>query len=266
MEFHAPYMESFEKEEFELRQIAGIGSEQELNELYQRHDIFQNALTNPKEVWFEKNPIGEEYHTHIYEFKHEGEKTYYIIVCSYFDEAPSFVFFKSLTRSKELAELYRKGGVKKDLDPKSQEASVKFEAEPHDEEEKGPEVEIPQDVLEDLDLKKSEYLATLLEVRSDDDISFETFSDYDEYLPLTIEDPDEIYSKEDEAGDEVHTYIKSFQAHGIPFFYVVICMKVDISQPKDHEALLPVLSFPSKDQGLYKDYAVGERISSMVKN
>lgn len=272
MEFHAPYMESFEREELEERQALGLTSESELDELYHRHDLFQKALNGPDEVWFRRNPLGEEYHTHIARLKEGGESLFYILVCSYFDDAPSFVYFKCLTKSQDLADFYKDGepknfsGIAPTLDIPAAEAEVEGAADKGEKQDPVAEVEIPQQALEDLELKKSEYLAGLLETRQDEDIPFEDFTRYDEFLPLTIDDPDEIFAKEDDDGDHVRTYIKSFQAFGEAFFYVVVCMKVSIKQPEDHEALLPVISFPSTDQDLYKNFAVGERISSMLKN
>lgn len=271
MEFHAPYMESFEIEELEERQRLGLGPETDLDSVFTRHDLFQQALNEPQEVWFERNPIGEEYHTHIAKCLFDDKEFNYILICSYFDDAPSFVFFKCATTSDALTDFYRTGQLVSGSN-KSVAMSVAAEelesasAKEEDEQEKAPEVEIPPEVLEELDSKKSEYLAQLLQNRQEVDIPFELFGKYDDYLPLTIEDPDEIYSKEDIAGDEVQTYIKSFQAFGEAFFYVVICMKIAVKKPEDHEALLPILSFPSTDQGLYKDYAVGERIAGALKS
>lgn len=266
MQFHAPYMESFEREELEQRQVLGLSKEDNLNELYHRHDLFQKALNSPDEVWFTKNPIGEEYHTHIAKLSVEDKELFYILICSYFDNAPSFVFFKCLTRSSLLADFYKTGSKKGKTGELPLDHPQVLEGDDSLEELSRGEAEIPQDALEDLELKKSEYLADLLDRRSEDDIAFEEFSRYDEFLPMSLEDPDEVYAMEDENGDDIHTYIKSFQAFGKAFFYVVVCMRVSIKAPEDHDALLPVISFPSTDQNLYKDYAVGERISGVVKS
>ncbi len=276
MKFHAPYMESFEIEELEERQRLGLGPETDLDMVFTRHDLFQQALNEPDEVWFEKNPIGEEYHTHVARCSFDGTDFFYILVCSYFDDAPSFVFFKCATVHGALADFYRSGQLQSSREKEAlsmSAAAQQLEKEPAINEgtrrlrsKQAPEVEIPPEVLEDLDLKKSEYLAALLQNRKDEDIPFEMFGKYDDYLALTIEDPDEIYSKEDKAGDEVQTYIKSFQAFGEAFFYVAICVKISVKKPEDHEALLPILTFPSTDQDLYKAYALGERIAGALKS
>lgn len=273
MEFHAPYMESFEIEELEERQRLGLGPETDLDAIFTRHDLFQQALNEPEEVWFEKNPIGEEYHTHIARCSLDEKEFFYILVCSYFDDAPSFVFFKCATTDPNLADFYRSGqkrateeGTRLMSSAAKQLEEAKSPSDIEDEVEESAEVEIPPEALEDLDLKKSEYLAALLQNRKEEDIPFELFTKYDDYLPLTIEDPDEIYSKQDIAGDDIQTYIKSFHAFGESFFYVVLCMKISVKKPEDHEALLPILSFPSNDQELYKDYAIGERIAGALKS
>lgn len=277
MEFHAPYMESFEREELEHRHFLSLGTEQELDSYYQRHDLFQLTLNNPEEVWFEKNGIGEEYYTHISSFDVDGGKIFYILVCSYFENAPSFVFFKCISANEKLARFFKTGNLKKaqgspalamDEVPSKEASFAPKESEDftYEVEDAQAQIQIPQESLEDLELKKSEYLAMLLEKRDDSDIPFERFNEYDEYLSLTIEDPDETFSGEDESGDEIRTYIKSFKANGKAFYYVAICLKIPVKDSQEHEALLPIISFPSTDQELYKVYAVGERVEPKLKS
>ncbi len=261
MDYHAPHMESFEREEIERRESVGAELDEGLAPMYQNHEYFQKALYSPDEVWIAKNGIGEEFYTHIARVNKEKNPFTYIVVCSYFDNEPSFVYFKCLTKNENLVESYREQSL---LDP-----SELVKSKPAEEEEealKEDEIKLPPEVMESLELKKSEYLANLLQIRSDEDIPFERFTEYDEYTSKSLEDPDEIFTREDEAGDKIRTYIKSFKVSGQVFYYVVVCISVPIKELDNQEALLPVIGFPSTDQALYKEYAIGERYSDIIKN
>jgi len=119
-------------------------------------------------------------------------------------------------------------------------------------------IQLPAEIVEDIDLKKSELLAELLERRKDSDIPFEDFPAFDDYLSLTLDDADDEFHSEDKAGDDIIIFIKSFKKENKAFFYIAICLQVTIPTTSDI-ALLPVLSFPSTDESLYTHYAVGEK-------
>ena len=258
MDYHAPHMESFEREEIERREEVGAALDEGLAPMYQSHEFFQKALYSPDEVWLAKNGIGEEFYTHIARINKDEDAFTFIVICSYFDNEPSFVYFKCLTKNENLVESYREKSLVDSL--KSAPEEIQEEAAKEDE------IQLPPEVMEDLELKKSEYLASLLQNRSEEDIPFENFGDYDEFMAKSLEDPDEVFTKEDEAGDKIRTYIKSFKVRGQVFYYVVVCISVPLKELENQEALLPVIGFPSTDQTLYKEYAVGERYSDIIKN
>lgn len=264
MDFHVPHMESFERQELSRREDVGADLDEGLAPMYQHHELFQKALYQPDEVWFEKNGVGEEFYTHISRVEKDGDNFTYIVICSYFNNEPSFVYFKCLTRNENLVNLYKEKSLRKPNSIRSYD--IESDASEEVEESTQDEVQIPPEALEDLELKKSEYLASLLENRSDSDIAFEDFTKYDEYMSLTIEDADEVYAMVDEAGDKVRTYIKSFKNNDEAFYYVVVCITIALKELDGQEALLPVIGFPSTDHELYKNYAVGERSSDMIKN
>ena len=251
-------MESFEREEIERREEVGAALGEGLAPMYQNHEFFQKALYSPDEVWLAKNGIGEEFYTHIARINKDEDAFTFIVICSYFDNEPSFVYFKCLTKNENLVESYREKSLVDSL--KSAPEEIQEEAAKEDE------IQLPPEVMEDLELKKSEYLASLLQNRSEEDIPFENFGDYDEFMAKSLEDPDEVFTKEDEAGDKIRTYIKSFKVRGQVFYYVVVCISVPLKELENQEALLPVIGFPSTDQTLYKEYAVGERYSDIIKN
>jgi len=262
LEFNAPLMESFENEEMDLREETGIPYTEDYKDLFLDEELLHKVLYRPHEVWKYKNLVGSEFYTHLYKFNDKnGKELHYIIIASYFDNSPSFIYFKSITQYPEFVEHYK-------VDKKLEASDLIKESTSKDDYEDlpGEEISIPEDVVEDIEMKKSEYLAKLLEARKEEDVPFEKFPEYDEFLPLVLDEPDEIYSQEDDHGDNVKVYIKSFKIKKNTFFYIAICIEIDIPEMENHKALLPVLGFPSQDSELYKEYAFGERLSQVTKN
>jgi hypothetical protein len=253
--FYRHYMNIFEQEELEFRQMLGLAADEAIDFGADENETYQQVLYAPTEVWLETSELKEEYYTHILKLDIQGT-VYCIFVCSYFDAGPSFIFHKCFTRNEELVNKYRSGsrytGKVSVLDDEEIE---EFEGE----------LELPPEVMEEVERKKSEYLAELLAARSPSDIEFEEFPSYEQYLPMTLEDPDEIYEREDNSEENLSTYIKSFQQGGMGFYYVVLCWKCDL-KGVDGDVLIPVLSFPSVDNELYKEYALGNRTKGQVKN
>ncbi len=270
IQFYTPYMEVMGEEELANRETCGLMSSEGKDHLYQNKELFEKALYSPDEVWVEQSELREEYFTHIYNFKKDGTNFYFILICSYYEGEPSFVFFKTITKSAELVDLYRKDKPGEDElnNKKNKDISVsESSASDNDSEvESLDEISLPVEVVEDIELKKSQVLAELLERRKESDIKFEDFMIYDEYISLSIDDPDEIYETEDDAGDTISTNIKSFQKGDLSFFYIVICTKIEIPGNLDQLVLVPILTFPSVDNDLYKFYAVGERTHGKLRN
>lgn len=266
VEFFSPYMEVFDQEELEFRHMVGLESSEVGAEIFQNKEIFDQVLYLPSEIWYEKNEIQEEYYTHILNFG-DSKELFYIIVCSYFEGEPSFVFFKTVTKSQDLVNKYRK---LKRMDDKIVQSEIDSHSSAQSkvvvEEEEGLEdINLPAEFVEDLELKKSEYLADFIEKRQNTDIALEKFLEYDQYLNFTLEDADEEYLREDDSGDEVMTFIKSFQMQGKSFFYIACCIKLTLPQNRE-KVMIPILAFPSTDHELYTFYAVGKKKNGKLKN
>jgi hypothetical protein len=259
--FNTPLMESFENDEIEFREKLNLPLSELHNELYQDSIMLDKLLYEPEEVYEFVNHIGIKYYTHISKFKHEEQEYFYIIIASYFNNSPAFIYFKLITEYADLADKYREGNPYDISQPVSPEINAQ-------ELEAGEQAELtlPEAVVEDIEMKKSEYLAKLLEARSEEDVPFEKFPEYDEYLPMVLDEPDEIFSQTDESGDDVKVFIKSFKINKTTFFYIAICIEIELPEFEDQKALLPVLGFPSQDSQLYKEYAFGEKLSQMTKN
>jgi hypothetical protein len=261
VDFYSPYMEYFDNQEVKQREKLGLNiSEVDIN-LYQNKELFEYVLYTPDEVWLDRSDLNENYYTHIYKLENNA---YFILICSYYESEPAFVYFKTITKSLELLKLYRTN-EKIDTQINKSDDFHGHHSEKHEEVEVLDEVQLPAELIEDIELKKSEHLALLLERRKETDIDFEQYPLYDDYLSLTLEDPDDEFHGEDEAGDHIITSIKSFKKDNRAFFYIAICLQVDIPGT-DEMALLPVLSFPSDDDDLYTFYAVGDRKNNRITN
>lgn len=260
LNFYKSYMDYFLKEEHELRAQFKIGSETDIDFKDRQEEIFHQVLYGPNEVWLDVSELREEYYTHILKVElKKNDFVYLIFICSYFDSSPSFIYHKCFTRNENLVASYQVG---KKVEIKN---IIKEEEQEHIEEQLENQIDLPFEILEQIDQKKSQFLAELLSNRLDADIQYEEFFLYDKFLEQTLDDPDEIYDREDNHGEELSTYIKSFQQGPESFFYIVLCWKCRVEHV-DGDVLVPILSFPSIDQGLYKDYAKGKKTKMHVKN
>jgi hypothetical protein len=111
------------------------------------------------------------------------------------------------------------------------------------------------EIVSDLEGKKSHILADLLSKRSDQDIPFEDFSLFDYCLDETLNSPDEAFQFKDREGDLLTTSIKSFNRNNKNFFYIIVSF-----------SNMNILSFPTEDMNLYSEYRRGKQIISNLKN
>ena len=102
----------------------------------------------------------------------------------------------------------------------------------------------------------------MLTGRSPHDIALEDFSNYEQFFQETLEDPDEVFERNDDEGDSIHTYIKSFKLGDESFFYVVVGLFFE----GEESMIIPIISFPSVDKKMYPQYAVGNKIINKLKN
>ncbi len=251
MEHYKPLLSFFSNLEIKFKNELNIDEFDDYTGYYNDNDLLSSLTNEPDNEIEYISEIDSSYFLHIKFFSELN--VYFLIICSHYDKKASFIYSKLITKDKKLVSKYE------DFFSREQnhdEINNKLES-----------VKIPDEALEDLEQKKSEQLALLLERRKDADIPFETFSVYDDYLTLTLEDPDSIFNFEDEAGDELVNYIKSFQKFRKDFYYVVTCQKLEITDEGSTKlALLPVISFPSIDKDLYKFYAIGESETGRLKN
>jgi hypothetical protein len=253
-DFFTPIVAYFEKSEKSLRGKWSLNDEPCLS--YIGDPTYMNQLIHyPTEVWATSNDLTESYYTFIKELKDSKDQKFYMfMICSIFQDKASFIFMASATYSNDYLNEFRVGTKEDDV--------TAFIEEQMDEREIAEASEFNTEV----ENKKSQLLAKLLEDRSPADIPFEQFPLYDEYLQDTLKAPDEVYTHQDDDGDTVYTYIKAHDRNGTSFYYFIICVQILGIEGDNEKTVTPVLTFPSVDGELYKTYRKGEQLSGSLKS
>ena len=156
---------------------------------------------------------------------------YLASLCLVFENKPFFIFLVTATKEVSLLNEFRIGKELENLE----------EFLKNDTGENGQKIKYPLKYLKQLKVKKSAFLASLLEQRSSKDIPYEDFYCYDRFMEDTLEVPDEVYTERDRDGDDLFTYIKAHEKDGKSFYYFVICMNIG---PSMEEAGDTILTYP----------------------
>lgn len=247
VDYFRPLMLDLDRQDLELRLSLGVKEKFDHKLLKDDPNLLNLMISNPDEVLVTTNDLGEEFYTVFKTVDHKELKIYLVGIFFYYEDNVSLMLFNTATGDRKLAEAYADGE-----DPSKEDPLDQYEIDP--------------EILEDLEQKKSEQLSELLTRRSDHDIPFEKFPLYDQFLKLTLNDPDEVYENKVDF-DLIHTYIKSYQHKNLgSFYYVVMAIKIDEDVEGDEDVLLPILAFPSIDRELYKYYKLGHKVSGSLKN
>jgi hypothetical protein len=251
--YFKPITQGLEEKEKTVRKKYAVEVEECLDYLNDV-SIMESVMTEPDEIWCLENGIKEEVFSFIKKVELEGTNPFYVIVlCTIFDTYPGFVLLSTITESKFLMEEFRIGS----------EVNVQ---EHFEEQLSEDELPITTDDVEVIDKKKSTLLKNHIDNLSIADIPVDKYELYEEYLPTTMEIPDEVYKDVDSDGDTLYTYIKAYDKEGVSFYYFVICMKLDMEAGGGEDVIVPVLTFPSVDGDLYRYYHKGEQVSGPLKN
>jgi hypothetical protein len=250
-EFYHPLIEQFSNKEIELRKELQIEDE-EAQEILER-ELPPEVLRSPDELYKQESEAHETLYSFIKEMS-DGELGiyYYVGIGFIMDGQFSFLFTVSCSQNKKFVESFKQGEKIKDVAAflNAQELS-----------ELG---ELSQADINEIERKKSQFLANHLVQRIASDIPFEKFLDYDECLQTTVEEPDEIFESVDEDGDEVQTFVKSFEKNGSSFYYLALCLIKD--RDEKEFLVVPYMSFPTNDPELYRYYCKGSRLSGSLKS
>ncbi len=246
--FYQNEIHDFQEQEKELRREFQIFEIHSVDEDTLRN-YRQESLLDPDEIWEDSNPINEKYYYLLKSYPYEDSILTNITICKMFNEKPSFIFHSFFTSSTDLINSYKLGKKVKGLE----------------EGEKGYQKEqfvLPQEILDEIAVRKNECFAQMLVHRKETDISFETFPLYEQFIKKTLDDPDEIY-EEIVDGYTIHTMFKTNFYENKAFSHYVIGMKVMNGK---EEVLLPIFSFPTIDEELLAIYNQGKRIFKKAIN
>lgn len=110
---------------------------------------------------------------------------------------------------------------------------------------------LPEDIVEWLGLKKSEYLSKLIEKILPDDVQFEQYMQFEELIPSTLSNPDWSVEKVED-GHKVKTFVRTYNDNGV-FQQVVIGALVPDQEKND--VFIPIISFVTKKPELISHFA-----------
>jgi hypothetical protein len=97
---------------------------------------------------------------------------------------------------------------------------------------------LPDDVIEWLSLKKSEYLSRLIEYSAPGDFEFHQYMEFDELIPNTLSMPDYVHDSEED-GHRLKSFVKTYQEKGV-FQQVVVGALLPDQNKQD--VFIPILA------------------------
>jgi hypothetical protein len=254
-EFYGPIVDYYEKCEEDLRKKYNCEMEN-LTDFISEPVFLETLFSKPNEIWHSQNEIGDEVFSFISKFEGEGDGNFFLVaLCLVFENKPSFIFLVTATKKVDFLSEFKVG---KELDNLEDFLSASSSS--------GQDMELAPELFETIESKKSSFLATLLKERSNKDIPYEDFYDYDKFMVTTLEGPDEVYTDKDGDGDDLFTYIKAHEKDGISFYYFVICLSIGSSTEEEEDTILPILGFPSLDGKTYKSFRKGRLVSGNLKS
>lgn len=255
--FYEPLVDHYEELEKKWRASHSLLEEDILEVV--GHPVFMDQLLRrPDEVFCFEGAGGDYYYSFICHISDDKYGDFSLAcLCLTYDNQPSFIISATASRESRLIQNYRWG--------QEMENPKEFHS-TSDENNKKKHIEIDEQTMMDVENKKSQYLAKLIEERSPADIPIESFSLYEQYFEPTMMNPDEIYCTKDDDGDTIYTYIKAHDREGVSFYYMIVCLRLEAEYQKNTDALVPVVSFPTVDGEIYHIYRQGDLISGNLKN
>lgn len=122
---------------------------------------------------------------------------------------------------------------------------------------------IPEEVIEWIGQKKSEYLSKLIELVSDDDFGFEDYHQFDQHIPETIGEADRVF-EETVDSQIIRTCVKTYVQD--KRFHQVVLGTVIPDENSEAMVFVPILSFVTNKDELVREFADGEAVSRPTLN
>lgn len=199
----------------------------------------EEALDDPDEVWRDEK-LWPEGALHVFLRVFE-EFTYVAVAYVSSEEEPTFVLIHFPTRDPEMVRNYQRGTL---VYSRAFEQVLPGA--------------IDGDALSDGDELAMGLYVSMLKLRSDKDVPQEDFQKYGGLREDSIEEPDEIWRKNDLHGNTLVCFIKEFPDHELgEVTYVTVTLEDPESQV--HSLLF---SFPTKDSALVDRYRQGENLQA----
>ncbi|MGE3610223.1 MAG: hypothetical protein AB7I27_11590 [Bacteriovoracaceae bacterium] len=111
---------------------------------------------------------------------------------------------------------------------------------------------LPEEILEWIGLKKSEYLSRLISFVDPSDYGFEVYHQFDSYISQTIEEADKLIEFKEDNYD-LRTYIKTYSSD--LFFHQIVIGAVIPDLESEQEVFVPILMFVTKKEELVKIFS-----------
>lgn len=278
LEFHQGHIEHFQQQEKTWRKESKSSSEKVyLTEKEQQHWMEQ-ALKQPDEMWIVEDALSMEYFCLIKRCGISIDSTYLVVICHLFNLRPSFVFHHIFTKDLKLVEKYRWGKSYSEQDFALKNKRQHQSAGSSKENEFSEEVVLSKELMQEIELIRSQLLSELILMRSDNDIPLEGFSAYEKYMEKTIDKPTESFEYKTKDGQLLLVNISDQQEKSKTLYYFVVSMKLNAEAMAKHThridqamldqrpMLIPVLAFPSVDFHVYQYYKRGHCINKRSLN
>lgn len=271
VEFHTPYTKHFQNQEQVWRKdLKCIKEKLLLSQKEQQYWVDLN-LKQPDEIWLYEDAVGTEYFSLIKRCGVSVDSAYLIIVCHLFNLKPSFIFHHTFTKDLKFVEKYRWGKAcsKNEMLDRGQQHQAEDSAD----------VVLSKDLMQEIELLRSQLLSELILLRKDEDIPLEGFSAYEKYMEKTIDKPDESFEFKTKDGQMLLVNISDQLEKSKTVYYFVVSMKLTPDMMSKHAHLvnsqtavverpmiIPVLAFPSIDSHIYQYYKRGHCINKRSLN
>ena len=172
-EFYHHLIEHFSSQEELFRKEASL-LEEDYDDLLDDANFAEQVLTKPDQVKVYSNELGEEITQHLAEISYNGKTLYFCVHGFTYQGEISFIIHSQLVSPQSWQEYFWQGSS--DVAPEPSET-----------------IELDESTIKELELKK-ESARLLMENRSEDDVDFEVFHEFQSFMQPTFDSPDEVYS------------------------------------------------------------------------
>jgi hypothetical protein len=122
---------------------------------------------------------------------------------------------------------------------------------------------LPEEVVEWIGQKKSEYLSRLIELVTEDDLGFEDYHEFEHLIPDTVKEADRVFEEEIDA-ETVRTFVRTYAEKG--GFHQIVLGALIPDTNSNAQVFVPILSFVTVKDELVREFLSGEAVSRPTLN